>query len=481
MKQTQTYRSTASLLILTMLLITIIIESYPLKAVAQELNIYNNRASMAAVKNIHAPSASNYKKRFWRATAEWTMVQLLPWASNCYIRKAGFAKISFKSIAHNLKPGSLEWDDNKFFNNQFSHPFQGNLYFNSFRSNGYDFWQSAPATFAGSYIWETICETHQPAPNDFLNTGLGGIVLGEMSNRLSKIILRSKAGKTKIIMREPVTILVNSTGGLNSSMDNKREKNEPANFDGPSLSVVTDAGLRYINKKGKFLFSKPKRQIFGRTCLQYGDPYTQFKEPFSNFSLVTEIGNDDSASANILQIEGCIYGKKIKQTGKSDHVFSISMNYDFYNISALVFGAQSFRANLLSRFNFSKQVQLQVKAGAGMITLAALPDKYLYYGEGRNYDYCTGISFQLGAGINIANKLFYDFKCNGGKAITLNGYRSSHFFYNTLSTMRMVIYKGLSISATTSHYIFNGYYKDFSSVSDHHLFRYFGLGYKITI
>ena len=63
---------------------------------------------------------TNTKKNFWRATAEWTLVQLLPWASNYYIRKADFARISLNTISNNFK--TSEWDDNNFFNNEFLIP-----------------------------------------------------------------------------------------------------------------------------------------------------------------------------------------------------------------------------------------------------------------------------------------------------------------------------------------------------------------------
>ena len=93
------------------------------------------------------------KKKFWRSSAELVLVELVPWAYNYYVRDAEFAHITWESIGHNLKFKNWEWDDNNFKTNQFAHPYHGSLYFSSFRSNGYNFWQSAPAAFAGSFLW----------------------------------------------------------------------------------------------------------------------------------------------------------------------------------------------------------------------------------------------------------------------------------------------------------------------------------------
>lgn len=411
------------------------------------------------------------------------MAQALPWSSNRYIRKAEFAKISIPGIQHNLKTCNWEWDDNKFINNQFSHPYQGSLYFNAFRSNGFNFWESVPAALTGSLFWETTCETHVPAPNDIFNTTLGGIAFGEIGNRLSKLILAKNRNKKKNITRKTVAFIFNPMQGTNRLTDQIPDKKEADYGDFTQASLVTDAGQRLVNQKGKKNFNKTKTELFGRLQLQYGDPFNEFKKPFSNFSVVAEFGNSDSALTNTLQIEGSLYGKKIKQTNKSTYVFNMSMNYDYFQNSAFVFGAQSFRANLLSLINIAKNIQLQLKGGAGIILLAALPDKYLLYGEGRKYDYGSGISIHFGAGINIANKAFYNFNfvCGGTKTIDNISKSYANLFYNSTSTLRIVIHKNFTINASTSNYYFDGFYKDYPNVYDHHFFRYVGLGYKIVL
>ena len=450
-------------------------------SLSQDINIYNNQFKIAHAKiNFTVPVAES-KKRFWRAASEWALAQAIPWSSNRYIRKAEFAKISIQSIRHNLKTNNWEWDDNKFLNNQISHPYQGSLYFNSFRSNGFNFWESVPAAFTGSLFWETVCETHVPAPNDIINTTLGGIAFGEISNRLSKLILTRKGDKKRAITRGTAAYILNPMEGINRLTSYKHAKIGVENDSIMQASLVADAGQRTVIKNGKNSFNKT--EIFGRITLQFGDPFSDCKKPFNNFSVMAEVGNSDSALANTLQIEGILYGKKIKQTCNSQHIFNISMNYDYFQNSAFVFGAQSFRANLLSQFNLSKNIKLQLKVGAGVIVLAALPDKYLFYGEGRKYDYASGLNIHVATGINIANKVFYNFNFFCGKTKRMDNISKAYanLFYNYTSILRIVIHKNVTVNASSSNYFFDGFYKDYPNVYNHHFFRYVGLGYKISL
>ncbi|WP_197053612.1 DUF3943 domain-containing protein [Sphingobacterium sp. T2] len=94
------------------------------------------------------------KKFFWRASSEWFLAQAFPATFNRFIKRDPFSYISFKNFIQHQKISAWDWDDNQFTTNQIDHPYHGQIYFNAFRSNGYNFYQSSIATFLGSYIWE---------------------------------------------------------------------------------------------------------------------------------------------------------------------------------------------------------------------------------------------------------------------------------------------------------------------------------------
>jgi Domain of unknown function (DUF3943) len=81
-----------------------------------------------------------------------------------------------------------EWDLDGFVVNQIGHPYHGNNYFNAGRANGLSFWESAAVTAFGSGTWEYFDETNQASLNDFINTTLGGIALGEMFHRTAWLV-----------------------------------------------------------------------------------------------------------------------------------------------------------------------------------------------------------------------------------------------------------------------------------------------------
>jgi hypothetical protein len=111
-----------------------------------------------------------------RALGELFIVQLIPFAVNNVIRDKEWARVSLQSWEENLE-NPWQWDNDHFIANQFGHPYHGNLYFNSARTNGYSFWAAVPWAYGGSAMWELFAEQFAPSANDLLNTGTGGVTL----------------------------------------------------------------------------------------------------------------------------------------------------------------------------------------------------------------------------------------------------------------------------------------------------------------
>ncbi|NGM90672.1 DUF3943 domain-containing protein, partial [Parapusillimonas sp. SGNA-6] len=82
------------------------------------------------------------EKKFWRAGTEWFLAQAFPATFNRFITKDPYSYITFKNFLDHQRISAWDWDDNQFTTNQFDHPYHGQLYFNAFRSNGYNFYQS---------------------------------------------------------------------------------------------------------------------------------------------------------------------------------------------------------------------------------------------------------------------------------------------------------------------------------------------------
>ncbi|SFN30017.1 protein of unknown function [Chitinophaga sp. YR627] len=433
--------------------------------------------ALQGFSQLRGDTARPVKKKFLRAAGELVITELLPWSFNRFVRKAEFAKVSFKSIGTNLKPSSWEWDDNNFKTNQFAHPYHGNLYYSTFRTNGYSFWQSAPAAFAGSFLWEIAGETHFPAPNDFINTSLGGIALGEMTYRIANKIVNNGAVGMKRQLQEVVALVINPVNGLNRILDGNWGR-VYGDTDSTALAVYLNIGTRHFNIRTLNEYTKGNNELYFRLRLLYGDRYKPSNIPFESFYAQIEAGGGDSTYLNTVQVIGALKTWTLQESPDQLHLYSVTMNYDFIKNNAFQYGGQSFTFRLLSDWFRKGKTKLYTEIGSGIVVLGAVPDKYLYYGEGRNYDYGPGISLTTSVFLNVNNRFETELNYKGSRFKTVNGNNSS-FILNTLSAdVRVRIVKDFTLAAGIGQYTLNGFYKGFRNVAEIYPFARFSVGYK---
>jgi hypothetical protein len=150
------------------------------------------------------------------AAAEMLGVNWVASAFNEYGRNGNFTQVSPRSWWRNLGDG-FAYDDNDFRTNQFIHSYNGNVYFNSARANGLNFWTSAAFATFGAFMWEFAGETHPMSYNDMIATSVGGFTMGEMTYRLSSEILNNKATGGTRFFKEFSSFVVDPVRGSTAS------------------------------------------------------------------------------------------------------------------------------------------------------------------------------------------------------------------------------------------------------------------------
>ncbi|HMO63398.1 MAG TPA: DUF3943 domain-containing protein [Ferruginibacter sp.] len=454
------------------------------QSTAQVLQAYNvNTMRILLDSNKSYPvDTVPQQKRFWQAGGQLMLAQVIPWSFNKFVRKAEFANISFNSIWHNMQFKNWRWDDNNFNTNQFAHPYHGNLYFNAFRTNGYNFWASSAAAIGGSYIWETCGETHPAAPNDLINTSLGGIALGEMTYRLANRIINNRKKGAGRRLQEITGFLINPMNGFTRITTGKWGKVYDADpYENAPLAFMVDAGSRRVGLRVKDFIDRGENEWYTRLRLLYGDPFKDMNKPFSNFSVSAELGNDDSSRLNSLLVSGNLYGKRLRSASPAvKNYFSITMHYDYYKNERLNFGAQSFAANLFSNRKLGLKSELQLSAGAGIVALAAVPNKYVYFGEGRNYDYGPGFTYAGSAGLTVSDKLFCTANYRGAWFKTIDGEQSNYYLHTSSFEARYALSKYFSAGVEGGLFQLIGKYRDFDDVNDEYPFVRVFVGYRIV-
>ncbi len=174
------------------------------------------------------------------------------WSYDRYVLKASYANISIATVKNNFNNGWV-WDTDDFPTNFSLHPYTGSLYFNTARSNGYNFHQSAPFALGGSLMWELTMENTKPSYNDLINTTASGIFLGEVLYRLSSSVFDdSKTGKSRIL-REVIGSIIDPVRGVNRLVQGKSWRVvQKEIYQKEPLSLSVAAGVRKTNSGTSF-------------------------------------------------------------------------------------------------------------------------------------------------------------------------------------------------------------------------------------
>jgi hypothetical protein len=332
----------------------------------------------------------NPPKRFWLGFGELMAVQAIPWGFTKWVTKGEWSDISFRTWSDNIK-FPWQWDNNKFNNNQFAHPYHGSLYFNAGRANGYNFWQSMPWAFGGSLMWELFGEVWAPSPNDLANTTLGGITLGEMLWRFSSLTLKNEATGKNRAVREAAAALINPVRGFNRLV--RGEMNDvtqtPPDWRPSKIQASMDVGYRRFSTSKSLSDSSALDQTFVEFSVFYGDQLADLsREPFSAFQVFGTISSHsgDQKPLQELRVRGNLAAKPLGSSGNK--LLAGFMTYEYIHNPVLDFGAQGFQGGLIFlRSKPGKSLQLYGEAMGRVNPIAAIRSDYFVTAEGRDYDY----------------------------------------------------------------------------------------------
>ena len=337
-------------------------------------------------------------KRFWAGFGELMLVQAIPWAFTRYVRDGEWSHISPHTWITNLK-FAWQWDNNKFANNQFAHPYHGSLYYNTGRTNGYNFWESMGWAFGGSLMWEEFGEVWAPAPNDLFNTSLGGITLGEMLYRFSSLTLDNTATGTTRVVREVGAGLINPVRGFNRLVRGEVSdiSANPPDWRPTRLQAAMDLGYRRFSTNGDVTDPGALDQTFVRFNVIYGDQLTDLhKAPFSAFRLQGTLASRSQTRGAIadLIVRGSLAARSLGYDS-TRYQLAAFMTYDYISNEVIDFGGQGFEGGVIAQSNREKKLVYHGEALARFMPIAAIRSDYFVTAEGRDYDYGVGIGASL--------------------------------------------------------------------------------------
>jgi hypothetical protein len=334
-------------------------------------------------------------RRVWRSLFQTTWINVVYGLVNL-MRGHDTAKITPETWWDNMKAG-WEWDLNDFKTNQFGHPYQGNNYYTAARSNGMNFWEAGAVAAFGSATWEYFGETNDASLNDFINTTLGGIALGEMFHRTAWLIRDpQKTGKGRM-WGEIFATAIDPMGGFNrfTTGDAAKVMPKPAEMVPSRLGMFGTVGaLWHGDEQGGF--SSSEVDPFMEVDLQYGDFKAAQKIPYDAF--VVRLGFGGGGGLSETRVRGRVLGKGVKNGSVQ---LAVAQGFSYNSNNAYQFGSQSFDFIMGFANSLSSSWSMSVAGGGGVTVLGAVntdvieeptepEDPHSVIPTSRDYDYGPG-------------------------------------------------------------------------------------------
>jgi hypothetical protein len=371
------------------------------------------------------------------AVAGTLLTNIVCWTFNeFYQSKKDISRIS--PFSWKGSTGSLEWDDNPFWNNQFFHPYQGSFYYNAARVNGAGFWFSALATTVGSVAWECCSERRPFSYNDPINTILGGVAFGEVQYRASSALLGAAKNRSGWVSY-PLKIFasaLNPQRALARGVFHRWDE-----WDGPNRvpdNWGASIGLG-VGPAGKHLFFPVEFRIGDLASENSGPNGTSMLGEYRPYDILTVraqfnvAGNiwDRIETQAVIAPVGQSHSRPDDGLGTNASAVAIVHNFDYrdgtaseLDIDHYKLGAQGIGlAGMLSARRSTWQLEFRSELDG---VFASLNSRYAHY-KGlqperyREYDYTLGGMARLRADVSIPETLYLELHARGTRLRTLNG------------------------------------------------------------
>lgn len=438
------------------------------------------------------------KKNFWRAGAEVFGLNISLWAFDRYVQKGHYAYISWETIKENFKHG-FEWDNDHLNTNMFAHPYNGSMFFNAGRSNGYNFWQSELFAIGGSAMWEMFMECEYPSTNDIIATPIGGAALGEVFYRTSDLVLDDSSTGAERAGREVAAFILDPMRGFNRIVTGqawKRRSTTGRRFGLPPISIELSVGPRMldmIDNKGCQVGAAAEINM------EYGDRFEHTtKTPYDYFSFLLEAQMmKTQPSLSRIEIMGRLLSKEIIDEEHLNLNAGLYQHFDFFDSDTIrkeeknelipetvpykLGTPASVGGGAMIRYIPNQKMSMDGFAHFNLVALAGVStdfyrDYHSNYSWGMGYSVKAGFNWALSndkVSVKIANQFYHLFTRNNfdseytwmtrpnGATIEIDGGDNGVTTFNHFeASVNYKLLKHIFLSAGFDLYTRHTYYKD---------------------
>lgn len=365
------------------------------KRLAALLVLFSWQGSSPATAQTPGERTSSNSPNFWHAAGGVLALNVVAWSYNRYVQHWQWANVGTRSWWENIR-GGFVWDDDVFMDNQLAHPYHGSLYFNSARASGYGFWQSTPYVTVGSLTWELFTENVRPSLNDFINTTLGGIALGEVTYRLSSALGANRLSRRNDFGREVGAFALSPIARAQGLLGGRGYDRENGGKSWPEADMWIAAGRR---KATDTPGENSVDRGFVELAVQYGSPFDpQIARPYDAFDFRLQLSPETPGVVTHIGVSGLLARKVLRETARSQLVFGFFQHYDYDDVPVFKSGGQSLSGALLYRRRIGSGTQLDLGMHLEGVLLAGMSSDYGHKWR-RDYDYGSGAGTRLAAAL----------------------------------------------------------------------------------
>ena len=370
------------------------------------------------------------RKHPWWALAQVTGVNVFVHCFDRFILNADFAQTTLNTWGDNFKNGFV-WDNDQFSTNLFMHPYHGNLYFNSARSQGLTFWESAPYAMLGSLEWEFLGEREPPAINDLIATTMGGICIGEITNRISRIFLNDSKRGWPRFWRELGATIFNPMGQLKrfATGDAWRVRSNHYryhDYNRNPVEVSIAAGNRYLADDGRFFRGEHNPYI--DFSMKYGDPVNENEHnaPYDFFETQLIFGlSKNQPLLNQLHLLGRLWSTPMIERKNIRAEFGFYQHFDYFDSKPVKDGTNltPYRISEAAAFGPGAIIQMPAVGALSHLEQRVFANFILLGGTKSDYYSFIDRDYNMGSGFSIKTKTHMELRHFGRFILDTHYYR----------------------------------------------------------
>ena len=334
------------------------------------------------------------EKDFPLAASELVLSNVVVWGYDYLVLRASYADINLQSWRNNLTNG-FQWDRSAFFTNQVLHPYQGNLYFNSARTNGFTFWESVPFAVSGSLMWELFGEKEQPSYNDLITTSFGGVALGEGGYRLASLMIYDNTPGYKGVLKKIFATLFNPVLTVNKLVYGDEAK-PPKKLLRAHYELSILSGMTRTKDEYQLLGTSPY-PFFGAR-VKYGDPFDDHEEyePYDYFTFSAFVDVNTSNPTWDIFGYAMLYGRKLYIGDEDRGVIGFYQHFDYLENFVYKFAANGAGVGIQLHYPFLERRTVEFMLHFYGIALGGVDSRFSRASSGREYSLGPGAGMKTG-------------------------------------------------------------------------------------